>query len=101
VPVTQAPTSSVFKGQRCGGVQIIVDDWASFRPVKTGLATAWTLHRLYPEAWNVKNYDRLLSHKLTFDSLQAGVSWQEMEKGWQSELDQFLQLRRRYLLYAE
>ena len=48
VPATMTPTASVFKGQRCGGVHIFVDDWAIFRPVRTGLAVATTLHQLYP-----------------------------------------------------
>jgi uncharacterized protein YbbC (DUF1343 family)/CubicO group peptidase (beta-lactamase class C family) len=101
VPVTMTPTASVFKGERCGGVQIFVDDWAKFQPVKTGIAVAWTLRRLYPDAWKVKNYDRLLSHKATIDALQTGATWQEMEKGWQPGLEAFLQVRKQYLLYAD
>jgi uncharacterized protein YbbC (DUF1343 family) len=101
VPMTVTPAANVFKGERCGGVQIIVDDWATFRPVKTGLAVACTLRRLYPDAWKVKTYDRLLGHKATFEALQGGATWQEMEKAWQPGLDAFLQVRRQYLLYAE
>jgi uncharacterized protein YbbC (DUF1343 family)/CubicO group peptidase (beta-lactamase class C family) len=101
VPLTMTPTASVFKGERCGGVQIIVDDWAKFRPLKTGIALAWTLRHIYPDAWKVKNYDRLLSHRLTLDALQAGASWQDMEKAWQPELDAFMEVRRQYLLYSD
>ena len=101
VPLTMTPTASVFKGERCGGVQIIVDDWAKFRSLQTGIAVAWTLRHIYPEAWKLKNYDRLLSHRLTFDALQAGASWQDMEKAWQPELDAFMEVRRPYLLYSE
>jgi uncharacterized protein YbbC (DUF1343 family)/CubicO group peptidase (beta-lactamase class C family) len=101
VPQTMTPAASVFKGERCDGVQIIVDDWTKFQPVKTGLAVAVTLRCLYPEAWKVKNYDRLLIHKSTFDALQAGATWQELEKNWQPGLEAFLQVRRQYLVYAE
>jgi uncharacterized protein YbbC (DUF1343 family)/CubicO group peptidase (beta-lactamase class C family) len=99
VPLTQTPSASVFKGERCSGVQIIVDDWNTFRPVKTGIAVAWALRRLYPEAWKVKGYERLLGHKATLDGLQQGVHWQELEKAWQPELEVFLQVRKGYLLY--
>ncbi len=94
------PAASVFKGQRCGGVQIIVDDWATFQPVRTGIAVAQTLHRLYPEAWKIKSYDRLLSHKATFDGLQSGMSWKDLEKGWQADLAAFMKVRGEYLLYG-
>jgi uncharacterized protein YbbC (DUF1343 family) len=101
VPVTMTPTASVFKGERCGGVQILVDDWAKFQPVKTGIAVACTLRRLYPDAWKVKSYDRLLGHKATFDALQAGIAWQDMERGWQPGLEAFLRVRKQYLLYSD
>lgn len=101
VPLTATPSASVFKGERCGGVQIIVDDWAKFQPVRTGLAVACTLRRLYPEAWKVKNYDRLLAHKATFEALQANTKWQDLEKAWQPGLEAFMQVRQRYLLYPE
>src|SRR5262249_50794951 len=32
VPMRLTPSSSVFKGDSCGVVNIIVDDWARFRP---------------------------------------------------------------------
>ena len=38
VPVNLTPNASTFKGQACNGVQIIVDDWKTFRPVHTGSA---------------------------------------------------------------
>jgi uncharacterized protein YbbC (DUF1343 family)/CubicO group peptidase (beta-lactamase class C family) len=101
VPLIQTPTYSTHKGVRCEGVQIIVDDWATFRPVRTGIAVAATLRRLYPEAWNLKNYDRLLGHKATFTALGQGTSWRELEKAWQPDLEAFLQARRQYLLYTE
>jgi uncharacterized protein YbbC (DUF1343 family) len=99
VPLKVTPTASVYKGQACGGVQIIVDDWATFKPVRTGLAVACTLYRLYPKAWKVKNYDRLLGHQATFEALQRGVEWRELVRAWQADLEAFLQVRKQYLLY--
>jgi uncharacterized protein YbbC (DUF1343 family)/CubicO group peptidase (beta-lactamase class C family) len=101
VPLQWTPSSSTHKGKACGGVQIIVDDWARFRPVRTGLAVAWQLHRLYPETWQVERFDALLGHKATWEGLKRGEPWQELEKGWQAELNRFLERRRPYLLYTE
>ena len=60
VPCRQTPTSSTFKGKECDGVQILVDDWSRFRPVRTGMALACALRKLYPDDWKVDGYDRLL-----------------------------------------
>jgi uncharacterized protein YbbC (DUF1343 family)/CubicO group peptidase (beta-lactamase class C family) len=99
VPLKLTPSASTFKGQECGGVQLVVDDWATFRPVRTGLAIACALRRLYPDDWKVERYDVLLGHKATFEGLKAGKTWQELEKAWQPELTRFAERRREYLLY--
>jgi uncharacterized protein YbbC (DUF1343 family) len=101
VPVRLTPAASVHKGQECGGVQLVVDDWASFRPVRTGLAVAWALHHLYPEDWQVERFDALLGHKATWEGLKQGLPWQELERTWQADLDHFRARRRPYLLYPE
>jgi uncharacterized protein YbbC (DUF1343 family) len=82
-------------------VQLIVDDWARFRPVRTGLALACTLRRLYPDDWDVERFDVLLAHKATWEGVQRGASWQELEKAWQPDLQRFVERRRQYLLYPE
>jgi uncharacterized protein YbbC (DUF1343 family)/CubicO group peptidase (beta-lactamase class C family) len=101
VPLKLTPSASTFKGKLCGGVQLIVDDWAKFQPVRTGLAVACTLRELYPKAWLPERYDVLLGHRATWEALTKGVSWQDLEKGWQKGLSQFIELRRSYLLYVE
>jgi uncharacterized protein YbbC (DUF1343 family) len=103
VPVTLTPTSSVHKGKTCGGVQIIVEDWARFESVHTGLAIACQLRRLYPEAdgWQVERFDVLLGHKATWEGVKRGATWQELEKAWQPELQRFAERRRAFLLYPE
>jgi uncharacterized protein YbbC (DUF1343 family) len=99
VPLRLTPTYSTHKGQACGGVQIIVDDWSRFRPVHSGLAIAATLRRLYPDDWKIDRYDRLLGHKSTFDGLARGTPWRELEQAWQPELRRFMSQRQTYLLY--
>jgi uncharacterized protein YbbC (DUF1343 family) len=101
VPCRQTPASSTFKGRECDGVQILVDDWSRFRPVRTGVALACALHRLYPNEWQADRYDRLLGNAATLEGLKKGASWQKLEKGWQTELTRFRERRRPYLLYSE
>src|SRR5207302_6319526 len=53
VPSRLTPVSSVHKGKLCGGMQIMVDDWNRFEPLRTGFAIATALRRLYPNEWTV------------------------------------------------
>jgi uncharacterized protein YbbC (DUF1343 family) len=99
VPVSRTPSSSTHAKKECGGIQIIVDDWAAFEPVRTGLTIAVELRRLYPTDWQMDRYNRLLVHRATFEGLKAGKAAEELERGWQAELDAFKARRQKYLLY--
>jgi uncharacterized protein YbbC (DUF1343 family) len=101
VPRRLTPTASTYQGKACEGVQLIVDDWATFAPVRTGLALACTLRRLYPDDWQSERYDTLLVNKATWDGLRRGATCQELEKGWQAELQRFRERRQTHLLYPE
>jgi len=99
VPVNLTPASSVHAKKPCGGVQIIVDDWSRFNPLRTGLTVATALRDLFPEQWDAKNYDRLLVHKSSFDAFKAGKSVAEVEKGWAADVKAFRARRALHLLY--
>jgi uncharacterized protein YbbC (DUF1343 family)/CubicO group peptidase (beta-lactamase class C family) len=99
VPLALTPVSSVHKGQHCGGVQIIVDDWRRFEPLRLGLTFAGTFHRLYPETWTVERYGALLGNQATLDAVKRGAPWPEIERSWRPDLDNFLAIRAHYLLY--
>ncbi|MGH9958211.1 MAG: exo-beta-N-acetylmuramidase NamZ domain-containing protein, partial [Pyrinomonadaceae bacterium] len=58
VPVRFKPNASVFKGEECGGINIIITNRTTFRPVDTGIEIAAALRRLYPEQWKVDSYLR-------------------------------------------
>lgn len=100
VPMSLTPTSSTHQKKECGGINILVDDWSRFEPLRTGLTIAITLRKLYPEAWQIDRYDTLLVHKATFETLKRGTTWAELEKSWQADLKRFLDVRNTYLLYA-
>lgn len=99
VPVYRTPTSSTHKDKRCGGIDIIVDDWATVRPVRVGLELAEALRAMYPRDWQTKNYDRLLVHKATYDGVLASTPVPALERAWQPGLDAFAKRRASALLY--
>ncbi len=101
MPRSLKPSASTHRGRECGGVQILVTDWAAVRPLSTGLAIACTLRRLYPQDWNIERYNDLLGHRATWEAVKRGASWREITKSWRPELGRFETTRRRYLLYGE
>jgi uncharacterized protein YbbC (DUF1343 family)/CubicO group peptidase (beta-lactamase class C family) len=101
VPVSRTPTSSMYAAKVCGGMQIIVDDWAKFDPLRTGLSIAAALRDLFPEQWQMKNFDRLLVHKATFDAFKAGKSVDDLRKSWSGDIRVFRERRKPFLLYTE
>ena len=86
LPLKLTPTSSTHQGKQCGGVQIMLDDWSSFQPLRTGMALASELQHLYPTEWQIDKYQRLLGNQATFDALKRGAMPVELETLWQKKL---------------
>ena len=99
VPVSFTPDTREFEGELCHGVNVIIVDREIFRPVKTGLAIAVTLRRLYPEDWETKGYDRLLIDKAVHSAVVEGASLEDIVDLYQQELQGFKKRRKTFLLY--
>jgi uncharacterized protein YbbC (DUF1343 family) len=99
VPVRFTPNASVFKGEPCGGVNIIVTDRALFRPLLTGIEMAVALRKLYPNEWKVDSYLRLLVNADTLDRVKRGDSARDIVGSWSNALEAFRKARAEILLY--
>lgn len=99
VPVRFTPAASVFKGEECGGVNIIVTDRARFRPVAAGMEIAVALRKLFPADWKIDNSMRLLAHADTLERLKRGESAEEITRSWSTRLEEFRRARARVLIY--
>jgi uncharacterized protein YbbC (DUF1343 family)/CubicO group peptidase (beta-lactamase class C family) len=99
VPTRFTPTASKHAHQECGGVQILIDDWARFEPLQTGLTIACALRRLYPDQWDLNRYRALLANRETFDALRRGDTPIQIRRLWQRGLEEFRTLRTAYLIY--
>lgn len=99
VPLRFTPASSVFKGEQCGGINVIIADRGRFRPVFSGLAIAFALRRLYPSQWKVDNYIRLLVNSDTLERLKRGDSTGDIARSWAAQLEDFKRKRARVLIY--
>jgi uncharacterized protein YbbC (DUF1343 family) len=99
VPIRFTPNASVFKGEECRGVNMIITDRSHFRSVRTGLEIAVALRRLFPADWKIDQYARLLVNADTLERLKRGDSPEEIVQSWNAKLDEFQRMRSRALLY--
>jgi uncharacterized protein YbbC (DUF1343 family) len=99
VPVRFTPKASVHKDAECGGVNIIITDRRSFEPVITGLEMAVQLLRLYPKDFATDKFNRLLVNQQIYDAFKMGAEAKAMRQVWETELEAFKAIRRKYLLY--
>jgi uncharacterized protein YbbC (DUF1343 family) len=100
IPIRFTPRSSVHRGALCGGVNLLITHRAPFSPLRTGIAMAAALRRLYPTEWNIGAYNRLLANEAVFQALQDGAPAAELEAIWRPGLVAFGRLRRQYLHYS-
>jgi uncharacterized protein YbbC (DUF1343 family) len=99
VPVRFKPNASVYQDQACGGVQILLLDRERANPIDAGLLIARTLHRLYPKAFDLARFDRLLVDAPTIAALKEDRPASEVRRAWTEPLKRFSERREKYLLY--
>ena len=104
------PTFQKHAGRACGGVQLHVTDRTKFEPVITGIAAVKVAHDLYPEEflWKQPPYEYVYD-KNPFDviagtaslreSLEKGVSLDDLQDAWSENLKAFMKERDKFLLY--
>jgi uncharacterized protein YbbC (DUF1343 family) len=99
IPIRFKPNASVFKDENLGGVNVVITDRRTFKPVRTGIEIAAALRRLYPNEWQVERYARLLVNAEILDRVRRGDAPEEIEKSWQASLEDFKRRRAAFLLY--
>lgn len=100
-PTEFTPSTSLFSGRRCEGVKLRVRDRRIYEPMTVGLTLARTLHRLYPEHWDVRDVERMVQRKDLVQGLVDGKDVSELASLWQTDVARFRERRAKYLLYAD
>lgn len=99
VPVHFMPKASVHKDVECGGVNIIVTDRDKFEAVLTGMELAVQLKKLFSKDFAVDRFTRLLVNQKIYDAYRQGSDARALKQLWETDLDGFRAIRRKYLLY--
>ncbi|HEV3513666.1 MAG TPA: serine hydrolase [Candidatus Sulfotelmatobacter sp.] len=99
VPVSFTPSSSVYSGQVCQGVNILLTDRNSLDAPELGTELAAALHKLYPSDWKIEKMQQLLVNQSVYDALAAGEDPRRIAQDWQDALEKFQAVRLKYLIY--
>jgi uncharacterized protein YbbC (DUF1343 family)/CubicO group peptidase (beta-lactamase class C family) len=99
VPVTFTPTASVYSGQKCEGVNVVLTERNALDAPELGIELAAALQRLYPANFKIGRMAELLVNQAAFDGLMAGRDPRRIAQDWQEELEKFEVVRKKYLIY--
>jgi uncharacterized protein YbbC (DUF1343 family) len=101
-PAAWSPLTGFWQGHELTGVQLVVFDFRRFYAVRTAVEIAVAIRDLFPHAINIKSVSEL-AHDWGTDAfrqgLLAGESASQILARWSTATDEFVALRRRYLLY--
>jgi uncharacterized protein YbbC (DUF1343 family) len=93
------PNASRHAGKDCSGLSLRVTDRALFEPVRTGIALALSLRRLYPTQWQAARLHEIIGQPAVTRAILALRPLSEIEGLYQDELEAFRSKRQKYLLY--
>jgi uncharacterized protein YbbC (DUF1343 family) len=103
MPVYFTPTSEEphyhYIGQKCEGVEVVVNDRNALDSPELGIEAASALWKLYPKSFQVDQVDLHILNRGVLDQIKSGTNPHEIAAGWQSELADFRAQRAKYLLY--
>jgi len=99
VPTNFTPTSGMYARQQCNGVHIIIIDRETLDAPELGIELAAALHKLSPLGFDMTRMNQLLVNKAAFTALQAGEDPRRIADDWRDGVDQFMQVRTKYLVY--
>jgi uncharacterized protein YbbC (DUF1343 family)/CubicO group peptidase (beta-lactamase class C family) len=99
VPVQFTPASGQYARQSCGGVHIVITDRETIDAAELGIELASALHSLYPKDFEIGHLSDTLANQAAFRALQSGEDPRRIADDWRDGLDQFMQVRVKYLMY--
>jgi uncharacterized protein YbbC (DUF1343 family) len=99
VPVRFTPKERQYAGQECGGVYLMITDRSAFEPLALGVGLAHVLRTKYPDDWKPEGFLKMLADRASYQALLDGKSPREVEAVWKPELEDFLRVREKYLIY--
>ncbi len=106
-PLTYKPYYGGQKDTMLGGVQIYITDRNKVNLVNTQLSIIETLHELYPsknvfalaDSNRIAMFDKVMGTDMVRKKINEGIPVRSIIEEWESGIQQFLNARKKYLLY--
>jgi len=93
------PATGQYARQQCNGVHIILIDRETLDAPELGIELAAALHKLSPLGFDMERMNTLLVNNAVFAALKAGEDPRRIADDWRDAIDQFMQIRTKYLVY--
>ncbi|MCX8081891.1 MAG: DUF1343 domain-containing protein [bacterium] len=101
------PFYGLYNGQECNGFRIIITDKRKYKPVEICYHIIEALLKLYPEKFNfsaaspsnIDMFDKVNGSDKIRKLVQRGAKAEEIVNSYQSSLKEFIEKRKKYLLY--
>ncbi len=98
-PATFVPQESRFRGQRCQGVRLRLENRQQFDGPALGLELAAALYRLFPGKFWLDQTLTMIGSREVLQAIKNGEDAGKVRQKWQAGLAAFNQKRQKYLLY--
>ena len=93
-------TNTKYKNKLCNGIAIKITDCQQVEPLKFGVKLLFSLQKLFPEfRFKDKTIDTLFGTDYLRKMIIAGVPPEKIFLRWQKELNNFINLKKEFLLY--
>lgn len=98
---TFTPNANPHARKACQGVRVRLVDRAAFEPVRTGIAIALGLRKLFPKRWVAERLHGMIGDPAVTAAILDGKSLAAIEALYKADLEAFAAKRSKYLLYPE
>lgn len=88
-----------YTGEECRGFEVQITDRRTYRPVTAALHVLDALHRRHPEVFAFGRAAEMIGRRDIEEAIRAGRPPAQIARSWQEDLERFLEIRRRFLLY--
>jgi uncharacterized protein YbbC (DUF1343 family) len=99
--ITGKAENPKYFNENCNGISLKISDKKKFEAVEFGIKLIFALYKLYPERFKFDSgyFDKLTGNKQIREMILNKKTPGEIIQSWQPGLNNFLQIRKKYLLY--
>ena len=99
VPAEFTPDASVFAGEKCSGVRVVLTERSKFESLRAGLTFIDAICRLHGDVFEIEKISPMIGDGSVAEKIKTGVAVEAILRGWRSQQRDFLARRKKYLLY--